>query len=530
MRHGSQTPVKILFPIVLSVLMLWGSVLAPAQASAKEISWLQEGNFWKVSWMETIYQIDWEGLESSSYQGGAYTLRLGEATATHGMTFYPIEITGETGEMVPLWQWIGSNHEGDIYGKNTVSGSPTLIYSSDSNTWVGSGFYTDFDGYRPITVSRNSSIIPSQITRRVPFFDPPITSIGYSSFDSGYSPGSGCEYFGAYGTICTGPSTGPSTGRRIFEFWDEEAGPVAMHSAYDYEDCVGVYCNETHVENRLEVWFFGDVDSLPFEIEKEPDSYDNPSALTLERGELHTVAGEINRMDQPAGSFAEGWVVGGHPHGQNPSYPKEQAAQIHDWYSFEITEETVNVGFLFYLVWNKNVDLEFSLFQMKEVSSPTPATLLLYLQDGGECEGPVCKNFDHAELFDGSVNEAGTYLLGVRHPEAEPDMTDYGIMAYLAADTPQSDTDGDGVDDEIDDFPLDPNESVDTDGDGIGNNADPDDDNDGCTDAQESADETNPLDANSFACPEPHAGGLAIAAILTLAGLRRRSPVFRPLP
>ena len=473
--------------------------------------------------MQTSYEIDWEGLEDASYQGGSYTFRLGEPTEIDSMTFYPIEITGETGTMVPLWQWIGSDHQGNIYGKNTVSGSPTLIYSSDSNTWVGSGFYTDFDGYRPITVSRDSSIIPSQITRRAPFFDPPITSIGYSSFDSGYSPGSGCEYFGAYGTICTGPSTGPSTGRRIFEFWDEEAGPVAMHSAYDYEDCTGVYCNETHVENRLEVWFFGDIDSLPFEMEKEPDAYDDPSVLPLERGELYTVAAEINRMDQPAGSFAEDWVVGGHPYGQNPSYPKEQAAQIHDWYSFEITEETVNVGFLFYLVWEKDVDLEFSLFQRKEVSSPTPATLLLYLEDGEPCAYATCENFDHAELFDGNISEAGTYLLGVRHPEAEPEMTGYGIMAYLAADTPQSDTDGDGVDDEIDDFPLDPNESIDTDGDGIGNNADPDDDNDDCTDAEESADETDPLDPESFACPEPHAGGLAIAALLTLAGLRRRN-------
>ena len=44
------------------------------------------------------------------------------------------------------------------------------------------------------------------------------------------------------------------------------------------------------------------------------------------------------------------------------------------------------------------------------------------------------------------------------------------------------DSDGDGVNDEDDAFPDDPNESVDTDGDGIGNNADPDDDGDGIDD------------------------------------------------
>ena len=45
-----------------------------------------------------------------------------------------------------------------------------------------------------------------------------------------------------------------------------------------------------------------------------------------------------------------------------------------------------------------------------------------------------------------------------------------------------TDTDGDGVPDDQDAFPDDPNEQVDTDGDGIGDNADTDDDNDGLAD------------------------------------------------
>ena len=55
------------------------------------------------------------------------------------------------------------------------------------------------------------------------------------------------------------------------------------------------------------------------------------------------------------------------------------------------------------------------------------------------------------------------------------------------------DSDGDAVGDNSDVFSLDGSEPVDTDGDGIGNNADPDDDNDGFTDAEELADGTNPL-------------------------------------
>ena len=47
------------------------------------------------------------------------------------------------------------------------------------------------------------------------------------------------------------------------------------------------------------------------------------------------------------------------------------------------------------------------------------------------------------------------------------------------------DQDNDGVADELDAFPLDPNESVDTDNDGVGNNADTDDDGDGVADSQD---------------------------------------------
>jgi hypothetical protein len=47
------------------------------------------------------------------------------------------------------------------------------------------------------------------------------------------------------------------------------------------------------------------------------------------------------------------------------------------------------------------------------------------------------------------------------------------------------DTDGDGFPDGVDGAPLDPTEHLDTDGDGIGNNLDPDDDNDGLFDSEE---------------------------------------------
>ena len=60
-------------------------------------------------------------------------------------------------------------------------------------------------------------------------------------------------------------------------------------------------------------------------------------------------------------------------------------------------------------------------------------------------------------------------------------------------DIEDTDDDNDSVLDQYDDFPTDPNESIDTDSDGIGNNADTDDDDDGWTDSLEIICETDPL-------------------------------------
>ncbi len=57
-----------------------------------------------------------------------------------------------------------------------------------------------------------------------------------------------------------------------------------------------------------------------------------------------------------------------------------------------------------------------------------------------------------------------------------------------------ADSDGDGALDQFDAFPTDPTETSDNDSDGTGDNADLDDDNDGISDADEVANDLNPLD------------------------------------
>lgn len=62
----------------------------------------------------------------------------------------------------------------------------------------------------------------------------------------------------------------------------------------------------------------------------------------------------------------------------------------------------------------------------------------------------------------------------------EPPWPETGFVPYRIFDF-----DGDGVADDVDAFPENPNETTDTDGDGVGNNADSDDDGDGIPDIYE---------------------------------------------
>ena len=96
--------------------------------------------------------------------------------------------------------------------------------------------------------------------------------------------------------------------------------------------------------------------------------------------------------------------------------------------------------------------------------------------DLGVCIGPLCP--------------AGAVGSEIRDAVATAINASY---AWL----PQDDADGDGVPDDEDAFPNDPDESVDSDGDGIGNNADTDDDNDGVLDVDEIVAGTDPTNADT---------------------------------
>ncbi len=83
-----------------------------------------------------------------------------------------------------------------------------------------------------------------------------------------------------------------------------------------------------------------------------------------------------------------------------------------------------------------------------------------------------------------SINSDGTIVAIGAYGSTNSSQRDVGYVRVANFDT---DTDGDGVGDNSDVFPLDSTESLDTDNDGVGNNTDTDDDGDGYADAFEVA-------------------------------------------
>lgn len=111
-------------------------------------------------------------------------------------------------------------------------------------------------------------------------------------------------------------------------------------------------------------------------------------------------------------------------------------------------------------------------------------------------QGDACDTDDDN---DGITDEFDAFPID---PDESTDTDGDGV-----GDNGDSDDDGDGVPDSEDDLPLDSSESRDTDDDGVGDNADTDDDGDGFTDQEELAEGSDPLDADSV--PE-EIGGLSI--------------------
>jgi len=100
------------------------------------------------------------------------------------------------------------------------------------------------------------------------------------------------------------------------------------------------------------------------------------------------------------------------------------------------------------------------------------------------------KNWDYSQLLFGTLT--------LEHPmDSDGDGVPDDQDAFPNDPNESADSDNDGVGDNGDAFPNDPNEQSDNDNDGTGDNADTDDDNDGYSDSDEADNGTDPLDSGS---------------------------------
>ena len=139
-----------------------------------------------------------------------------------------------------------------------------------------------------------------------------------------------------------------------------------------------------------------------------------------------------------------------------------------------------------YNYFNSSVD-DYTLYGRKsDETEPTEIATLSYLDIVNNANDPSL-NYVYWTVTNYQPNDQVYFSLKVCNPIICKTTAETGLW------TIPIDTDQDGVIDELDKFPNDPDEAYDTDGDGIGNNADQDDDGDGLPDEVEVLYGLNPL-------------------------------------
>jgi len=128
------------------------------------------------------------------------------------------------------------------------------------------------------------------------------------------------------------------------------------------------------------------------------------------------------------------------PSGYIPGYHAvvgmDLAAQVHDWFAFEITPELAALTVDFYLAWEDDVELGFYVF-----TDPTDPTYgFLYL--GESFDNPGFAGFAHSRALSGTF-APGKYLLAVRRET--PSELETGYRIFSIAGNPDEGRGGAGL-------------------------------------------------------------------------------------
>ncbi|WP_206485604.1 M12 family metallo-peptidase [Thalassotalea sp. G2M2-11] len=161
--------------------------------------------------------------------------------------------------------------------------------------------------------------------------------------------------------------------------------------------------------------------------------------------------------------------------------------------------------------WQKNLIIE----HFVELGKSNENGVSLSIDD--ECS----LDSDHDLMPDDWESNYGFDPQDPEDAQLDSDNDGYTNLEEFRNNTEPTDSDGDGVLDSEDAFPLDASESVDTDGDGIGNNADTDDDGDGVPDSSDaypldSSLSSNPNTTNNSTSSSNSGGGGSMYILLFL--------------
>ncbi len=191
-------------------------------------------------------------------------------------------------------------------------------------------------------------------------------------------------------------------------------------------------------------------------------------------------AGEQNSDEDDPGSQGS---IGSHGFDYDPYFGGANGSNSEASYYFTVDSDYTKLWAS--LVWNIDIDGG-ALYNF--VGSATFYHIDLFLYDVTDPENWVLvqsstSDNENSENLWVPLEIGHDYALQVKPDSGQESFEwDYALGWRIAM---PHDSDGDGVPDEYDAFPDDPNEWEDTDGDGIGNNADTDDDNDGIPDEWE---------------------------------------------
>jgi hypothetical protein len=398
-----------------------------------DIPWLKEGYRWFIHWTSLTKGAS-DSTRWSNYEQGFYTMKLGAPQEKGGMQMYEVILDGDTQSCTPKWRWIGTDNYGKIYGLKADADTPAFIFSYVDDETAHSGFYGNFDDNKQISVNRNGNMPSSQYTVQSGFSGT-LSSVGYSENNVHYDE-AGATYFPGYGTIYTegGTGAGPDVDNKMHaEYWSLEAGPVGMHYLSNYENYLGWWGSEKHYETYIVVTSFGDKSLILPHFETEPDSYDDPTVISIDAVEeqdiegiyMYIIVGQIDQYDYPSDNVEEAYDNVLHIQDEEiRSAGLEKAKRVQDWYKFEITESDVNRNFEFYLCWNTEETMNLHLFTAPD--NPTYGFLWL----GGNQFTDTITDFNHSLGYSGTF-QPGTYLLGVERTTSENSIAAYGLMVLL---------------------------------------------------------------------------------------------------